>query len=100
MRSVCFYAHFGGHCVRPHAYPCATHTWRTLTETGRCLATFADSGVLYLQSGQVDFVTGRISWLPKVAVAVGETTAIAVDDLGRCVEIHVAEKTLFCTLGR
>ena len=34
MRSMGFYAHFAGHCVRPHAYPCGTHTWRTLTETG------------------------------------------------------------------
>jgi hypothetical protein len=72
----------------------------SLGSNGQCVVTFVDNGSVYSRSGQMDAAAGAIEWFPELDLAKGEATAISIDDLGRGVETHVAQKALFCALGR
>jgi hypothetical protein len=71
----------------------------SLGTSGQCIVTFVDAGAVYLRHGKVNTAAGYIDWFPKVALVLGEATAVAIDDLGRFVAMHVANHTLYTTLG-
>ena len=72
----------------------------SLSANGRCVVTFVNGGSVRSRSGQLDAASGAIEWFPQIEIAKGEAAAAAIDDLGRCVETHVAQNVLFYSLGR
>jgi hypothetical protein len=76
----------------------------TLAANGDCLVVFAgtgaDAGRLLFRGGRVNTATKMIEWYPRVQYDSGERAAVAMDDSGKSVELHVSGQHLTSQVGR
>ncbi len=71
----------------------------SLAANGQCVASFIDGREVQVRRGKLDPAGLTIGWFPATPLEPGQSTAAAIDDLGRLVEAHVVGGELRCTLG-
>ncbi|MBV8268949.1 MAG: hypothetical protein JO252_21700, partial [Planctomycetaceae bacterium] len=58
------------------------------------------SSTLFYRVGRVDFATRAIAWGPSTEYDTGGPNAVALDDSGNAVEVHVGTGRLFYRVGK
>ena len=72
-----------GHCVEVHVVPVSGRPY----------------GDFFYRVGTVDFVNKTISWGASTQYDNGGSNSIAMDNNGRCIEVHVGSERLFYRVG-
>jgi len=75
-----------------------------LASTGECLVAFTgtgkDCGRILFRGGKVNATRKTVEWYPRVPFDTGERASAALNDCGKCIELHVSGQHLFSRVGR